>query len=250
MFRPVVSGAAALVMLAMAHLATPAGAHPAGACTPVLEKPAQGAAVTPQFDVRVKVDMSTNNCQVDRIRLRVFDKGADNMVFSRQWECCDVITNRDPVVDFSIPDGELREDTTYIVSVRFYDKHIGFSPGSDPAMAEVRTTIPQYRTKRQAQGFQPMVFAVNRKGRFGHGKAGSAAQARRTALDFCDAPGCEIVSKPVRARCHALAQRTRGGYWWGVGAGGSEDAARDRAKRFCEQNQQGSCKISYTHCQQ
>lgn len=97
--------------------------------------------------------------------------------------------------------------------------------------------------------YDPMVFALDMTGGFGHGRGLTDEQASRTALDFCDAQGCRVVLEPERARCHALAQYTRDGYWWGVGAAQRLDLARARAFRFCERNAPGECEIDYTYCQ-
>ncbi|WP_026758527.1 DUF4189 domain-containing protein [Sediminimonas qiaohouensis] len=252
MKTPIIHTAATLAVflsLFVVFGGTQAAAHPAGACQPVLKVPNEGQAVTPEFDIKVFGNLVPDNCQIDRMTLHVFDKDRGTNVFSRDIDCCDVITNYKPLIDMTVPAGELQPDTNYQVVVRFYDKHIGFSPGSDPAIVNVKTTVPQYRTKRQAQQFDPMAFALDKKGRFGHGRGKTEKKARDVALGFCDAPGCTIVSEPVRARCHALAQRTQGGFWWGVGAADTQAKAQQRAERFCEQNQSGQCRIDYTYCQ-
>ena len=113
------------------------------------------------------------------------------------------------------------------------------------AVIPVRTKTSDGR----ANGFDPMVFALDMNGRYGHGRGETVAKAGNAALDFCDAQGCRLVSEPVRARCHALAHRTQGGYWWGAGAGPTATAAQSRAQNFCTDAAPGACETAYTYCQ-
>lgn len=239
----------AIAVLVVHMQVVPAAAHPAGSCTPVLESPADGARVDTGFRLTIGVKMTPDNCQVDEIQVTIFDVAAERTAYSFTAECCDVITNRDPVVDKPIPDGKLQPGRTYSIGAWFYDKHLGFSPGTGGALARVETRGGSGDTRQQGVRPQPMVFAVDGTGRFGHGMAETERKARRTALDYCDGPECHVVDRPVRAQCHALAQRTRGGYWWGVGAGSTESDAITKAIHFCERGHDGACDLSYSYCQ-
>mgnify|MGYP006282909849 CR=1 FL=1 len=233
-------------------------------CPPVIDEPQDGASVPPEFRIVVSPGRAPGGCKIDRVFVRIVDTTTGQQVYRRIDDCCDAWMTGQPVFDAVVPEEDLRPDRQYNIQVAFADQ-TGmwarmFRPGdiwedladerSAPAMIMVNTSEPLYRTARQAQnGRSAMVFAVDRTGRFGHAAAGEPDAARAQALDYCDRDACEIIDEPVRAQCHALAQYTDGAYWWGVGAAETEDVARRRAERFCEQNAPGACEVDYAYCQ-
>lgn len=241
-------------LLAAAGLsgATGAAAHPAGACNPVLEAPKDGAQVATDFTLRVGVSFPRSRCDVDRIDVHIVDVASGNTVYSSTSDCCDVITSHQPVIDRSIPKGELATNRDYRLTVRFYDKHLNGPASSAPAIAFVTTEPPRSaggKQGTQGNGLDAMAFAVDKKGHFGHGRAPTEAQARKYAIRNCGQADCSLAVPPVRARCVALADSTRNGYWLGVGAAKSEGGAITRAIGFCEQGNGGKCRIEYSYCQ-
>ncbi|WP_146190685.1 DUF4189 domain-containing protein [Marinicauda salina] len=249
-----------LGMLALGGTAfiAPSAAAAPNPCEPILAEPENNAAVTPRFDIRIFVDGSIEGCDVDGINLRVFEAESGRQVYADTSDCCQSYSTETPIVDMTMPEGSTRPDTRYNIHVALRDDARGLSFGTDsfsdqlsaPAVVTVTTSESLYRTARQPQqGLDAMVFAVDRRGRYGHAKAPDPEAARRSALEFCGNSDCEVIDEPVRARCHALAQRTEGGYWWGVGTGSSETDATANARRFCERAAPGGCEIDYSYCQ-
>lgn len=213
----------------------------------------------------VTPDTSSSGCKIDKIFVRVVDVSTGRQAYRSIAECCDVILTGSPVVDTVIPAEDLQPDTQYNIQVAFADSTGTWArtlrPGdiwdaladerSAPAMIMVTTSEPLYRTARQAQSdLDAMVFAVDRQGRFGHAAAATSDAARQQALEFCGRSNCEIIDEPLRTQCHALAQHTSSGYWWGIGTAESEAEARQRADRYCEANFDGQCTVDYAYCQE
>ncbi len=249
----------ALLSLALGVVALLFGAQVAEAkakpCAPIIDTPKSDTSVSTQFKITVRPDM-TQNCRVDEIRVEITEivpGGNNRQAYYSEAECCDFLSIDTPVIDRRVPEGVLEPDTRYSLKVQFLDRTFNILESMDTIRAEYGPlAVVPVRTKpaqRQSGGFDPMIFALDMNGRFGHGRGETVAQAGNTALDYCGAQACRLVSDPVRQRCHALAQRTRGGYWWGVGAGSTATAARSRAQDFCTDAAPGSCETVYTYCQ-
>lgn len=95
------------------------------------------------------------------------------------------------------------------------------------------------------QGGGWMAFALAPGGAFGHGAAPTRAGAEQFAMQYCGSRQCTIADA-TQARCHALAVSPSGN---GIGAGDSEQAARDFAISWCANNGASGCRLEYAYCQ-
>lgn len=92
-------------------------------------------------------------------------------------------------------------------------------------------------------------YAVDGRGKFGHGRAATQAQASDYALGYCGSARCFVVMTS-EARCVALATSNHNGYWVGTGASDTSQQASRLARRFCSENApRSSCNINHTYCQ-
>ncbi|WP_397542510.1 DUF4189 domain-containing protein [Roseovarius salis] len=230
-------------------------------CSPVVDAPRSGSTVPQDFPIRI-LPGDFSDCRIDEVRyaiVEIREGRANRTVHFHKADCCDFMQTGKPVLERRAPARKIEPGTYYVVQAQFVDRTLKVFGGLDHIRAElgpiavvpVTTEKSDMRTRRhgdESTGPDAMVFALDMAGRFGHGRGASVAQARKTALDFCGAAACRIVSEPTRKTCHALAQRTRGGYWWGVGAGGTKATAEGNARRFCQQGHGGDCDVVYSYC--
>lgn len=258
-FRHFCASLLALAALMAASASAQIGPNP---CSPVVDAPASDSTVPQDFRIRI-LPGDFSNCRIDEIRYAIIETASDGQnrtVFFRKSDCCEFMQTGHPLVERRAPADKLKPGTNYVVQAQFVDRTVDLYGGIDHMRAElgpiavipVTTESSDMRTRRhgdESTRLDAMVFALDMAGRFGHGRAASEADARRTALDFCDATNCRIVSEPTRNRCHALAQRTEGGYWWGVGADERLPEAEGKARGFCERGHGGTCDLVYSYCQ-
>jgi hypothetical protein len=249
-----------LVMALLMTLGMPASAAPKP-CGPVIDSPASGSTVPQDFRIRI-LPGDFSDCRIDEIRYAVIEirpDGENRTVFFRKSDCCDFMQTGHPLVDRRAPERKLKPGTDYVVQAQFVDRTFKLYGGLDHirdelgpiAVVPVTTEDSNMRTRKHGdESTRPdaMIFALDMSGRFGHGRAPTAEGASRKALEFCGASECQTVSRPTRKTCHALAQRTQGGYWWGVGAGARKAEAERLARRFCERGHGGSCQLAYSYC--
>lgn len=92
-------------------------------------------------------------------------------------------------------------------------------------------------------------YAVDGRGKLGHGRAQTPEQASDYALGYCGSPRCYIVMTSP-ARCVALATSNFKGFWVGTGAADSSQEASRLARRFCSGNApRSTCNVNHTYCQ-
>ena len=249
-----------LTLAALLALTIPASAAPKP-CSPVIAAPSSDSTVPQDFRLRI-LPGDFSDCRIDEIRYAVIEirpDGQNRTVFFRKSDCCEFMQTGHPLVDRRAPARKLKPETDYVVQAQFVDRTFKLYGGLDHvrdelgpiAVVPVTTEESDMRTRRHGdETTRPdaMIFALDMSGRFGHGRGATVAEARRKALDFCGTSDCRAVSDPTRKRCHALAQRTRGGYWWGVGAAASKPEAARTARRFCERSHDGDCTVAYSYC--
>lgn len=259
--RPAAGLIPIVIAMFAALLDTPTAHAAPNPCSPVIDAPQDGDTVPRDFSIRI-LPGDFSDCRIDELRYAVIEinpEGRNRTVLFRKSDCCEFMQTGHPLVERQAPAGELKSGTDYVVQAQFVDRTLKVFGGLDHIRAElgpiavipVTTEESDTRTRRHGdETTRPdaMVFALDMAGRFGHGRAASVAEASRTALDYCGSADCRTVSQPTRARCHALAQRTQGGYWWGIGAGDTDANAKTLARRFCERDQQGTCQVVYSYC--
>lgn len=255
----------AITSVLITVLLTPFGTLAADAapnpCSPVIAAPQSGSTVPQNFRIRI-LPGDFSDCRIDELRYAIVEispDGGNRTVYFTKSDCCEFMQTGHPLVDMRAPEDKLKPDTDYVVQAQFVDRTVNIFGGLDHMRAElgpiavipVTTEKSETRTRRHGdENTRPdaMVFALDMMGRFGHGRAASVSEASRIALDYCDGADCRTVSEPTREQCHALAQRTTGGYWWGIGAAATDAEAQRLAQGFCERGHDGTCTMAYSYC--
>lgn len=95
-----------------------------------------------------------------------------------------------------------------------------------------------------------MAFAADEMGTLGHGKGRSRVEAEATALQNCGPNASCRVIDATQNNCHAYAQSTEGGYWYGYSSGPSTDVAQNSALQNCGNFAAvpRSCQVTYSIC--
>ncbi len=93
-------------------------------------------------------------------------------------------------------------------------------------------------------------YAVDGRGKFGHGRAPTRAGAEDYALGYCGSYRCRIIMTSP-ARCVALATSDADGFRYGTGEGETSFEASHRAVRACYENgaPRHTCNVNHTYCQ-
>lgn len=107
---------------------------------------------------------------------------------------------------------------------------------------------PAPAAKEKPKAARWVAIAVDGKGRWGYAhNHATAAQARAAALKGCGS-GCRIESA-AQNRCFAFAESRRGGYWYGVSIGPTQNSVVSGARGGCAAGAPAnSCRIVKTVC--
>ena len=95
-----------------------------------------------------------------------------------------------------------------------------------------------------------MAFAADERGALGHGKGISRGQAEQNAMNFCGNDNCRVIDVTQNS-CHAFADSSQGGYWYGYASGGDPQVAQEAAHINCAgfAAAPASCEMRYSICQ-
>lgn len=125
--RHALTGLAAVVtglLLAAPLLSSTANAHPAGACKPRIQQPANGS--TTSLRLEAKTDTGGHkNCKLDEIQIIVRKLPGGDLVYTKDWQCCPYKPNP---FSADIPGGKLKPGRQYKLQFMYKDKHVFKEP--------------------------------------------------------------------------------------------------------------------------
>lgn len=115
-----------------------AEAHPAGACKPRIGKPANGATTSLEPLVTAKFG-GLKNCKINEVQIIVREQPSNSLVFTKDWNCCNVMSSLHNVVEYRIPSGKLKPGREYKIQLMFKDKHLIGQPKRQYSAVTIRT---------------------------------------------------------------------------------------------------------------